>query len=119
MRNDSDGFIRWDAAQQLGVQVLNDMIAAVQNGEEISVDPRLIAAYRSILLDESLDKAMVALMLKLPSEAYMTEISEEVDVHAINQARTLARLTIAEELQQELWQVFRNNHCDDNYQPSA
>ena len=119
MRNDSDGFIRWDAAQQLGVQVLNDMIAAVQNGEEISVDPRLIAAYRFILLDESLDKAMVALMLKLPSEAYMTEISEEVDVHAINQARTLARLTIAEELQQELWQVFRNNHCEDNYKPSA
>ena len=119
MRNDSDGFIRWDASQQLGVQVLNEMIAAVQNNEQASVDPRLIAAYRSILLDESLDKAMVALMLKLPSEAYMTEISDEVDVHAIYQARTLARLTIAEALEQELWQAFRNNRCDDAYQPSA
>ncbi len=119
MSHDSDGFIRWDAAQQLGVQVLNDMIAAYQKDEALQVDPRLIEAYRSILLDESLDKAMVALMLKLPSEAYMAEISEEVDVHAIYQARTLARLTIAEQLQQELWQVFRSNHCDDAYQPSA
>ncbi|MCP3909058.1 MAG: aminopeptidase N, partial [Oceanicoccus sp.] len=39
--------------------------------------------------------------------------------HAIYQARTLARLTIAEALEQELWQAFRNNHCDDAYQPSA
>ncbi|ARN75942.1 aminopeptidase N [Oceanicoccus sagamiensis] len=119
MSNDSDGFIRWDASQQLGVQVLNEMIAALQKGEEPTVDPRLITAYRSILQDESLDKAMVALMLKLPSEAYMTEISDDVDVHAIYNARTLARLTIAKQLEQELWQALRNNHCTEEYQPSA
>lgn len=119
MRNDSDGFIRWDAAQQLGVQILNEMMAAIQNNKQATVDKRLIAAYRSILLDESLDKAMVALMLKLPTEAYMAEISEPVDVQAIYQARTLARLTIADQLQQELWQVFRNNYLADDYQPTA
>jgi aminopeptidase N len=119
MSHDSDGFIRWDAAQQLGVQVLNDMVHAYQAGNDMRVDERLVAAFRTILLDESLDKAMVALMLKLPAEAYMAEISEQADVQAIYQARTLTRLTIAQQLEGELWQAYRSNQSDEAYLPSA
>ncbi len=69
MSRDTDGFVRWDAAQQLGVLMLNDMVAAIQAGTEVTVDSRLIDAYREILADDGLDKAMVALMLNLPIQA--------------------------------------------------
>ena len=119
MSRDTDGFVRWDAAQQLGVLVLNDMVSAIQSGSEIAVDERLIDAYREILADDRLDKSMVALMLSLPSEAYLAEITDEVDVHAIHQARSAARLTIAQQLQPDLHRVYADLKSSDDYQPTA
>ncbi len=119
MSRDSDGFCRWDAAQQLGVQVLNDMVAAYQVGDDMVVDQRLIEAYRAILTDASLDKAMVALMLKLPTEAYMAELADVVDVSAIYQARENARKTIAVSLENELWSIYRANQHGQGYEPTA
>ena len=119
MSRDSDGFCRWDAAQQLGVQVLNDMMLAAQNSQSMQVDKRLIEAYRSLLQDESLDKSMVALMLKLPAEAYLVGLQDKADVQAIYAARTTARLQIAEALEQELWSAYQSNQTDAAYAASA
>ncbi|MBN4055114.1 aminopeptidase N [bacterium AH-315-K03] len=119
MSEDTDGFCRWDAAQQLGVQVIHDVIEAQQRGDSAVIDTRLIQAYQLILCDESLDKAMVALMLNLPSEAYLAELAELVDAQAIYRARTTVRLTIAEKLQDELWRVYRRCQNDEAYQANA
>jgi aminopeptidase N len=119
MSRDSDGFVRWDAAQQLGLAVLEDMISANQQAVDMQVDERLLQAYRDILADTSLDKAMVALMLCLPTEAYLAELLSPVDVQAIYQARTAARQAIASGLEAELWQVYSDNQIDQPYQPNA
>jgi aminopeptidase N len=119
MRRDSDGFCRWDAAQQLAVATLTDMTAAHQRGAAMELDARLITAYADLLADASLDPAMVALMLTLPSEAYLAEIFEVVDVPAIHAARNAARLQIASGLREVLWQAYRNNQSTAPYQASA
>ena len=119
MRRDSDGFCRWDAGQQLAVAVLNDLQAVYRRGETLLVDARLIAAYRDLLADEALDPAMVALMLTLPSEAYLAELAGEVDIEAIHATRLFARRFIATELQAELWRTYRANQITEPYQPSA
>src|SRR5471032_2682497 len=98
MQHDSDGFNRWDAGQQLSVQVLQELVAQQQKGEALVLDPRLVSALRTVLTDESLDQAMVAEMLSLPSEAYLTEISEVADVEAIHAAREYARKQLADNL---------------------
>ncbi len=111
MSRDSDGFNRWDASQQLALQVINDVIVAYQRGEDIktiSIDERLINAYRSVLQDESLDQAMVAYMLSLPSEAYISELAEVVDVEAIHYGRNAVRKIIARELQSEFKRIYHN-----------
>ena len=110
MQHDSDGFNRWEAGQQLSVQVLQEMIGQHQRGEALMLDQRLIAALRSQLEDESLDQAMVAEMLSLPSEAYLTEISEVADVDAIHAARDFARHGIATALYELLlWKRYQAN----------
>ncbi|SDQ52437.1 aminopeptidase N [Pseudomonas sp. UC 17F4] len=98
MQHDSDGFNRWEAGQQLSVQVLQELIAQHQQGAKLMLDQRLVTALGTVLANEQLDQAMVAEMLSLPSEAYLTEISEVADVDAIHAAREFARKQIAEQL---------------------
>jgi aminopeptidase N len=109
MQHDTDGFNRWDAGQQLSVQVLQELIAQHQKGEKLVMDQRLITALGTVLADESLDQAMVAEMLSLPGEAYLTEISEVADVDAIHAAREFARQQLANSLSDALWKRYQTN----------
>ena len=109
MQHDSDGFNRWEAGQQLSVQVLQELIGQYQRGETLVLDGRLVNALRTLLQDDSLDQAMVAEMLSLPGEAYLTEISEVADVDAIHGAREFARQQLASALFEPLWQRYQTN----------
>nr|WP_288256536.1 aminopeptidase N [uncultured Pseudomonas sp.] len=109
MQHDSDGFNRWEAGQQLSVQVLQELIGQHQRGEALVLDQRLVTALRTLLEDESLDQAMVAEMLSLPGEAYLTEISEVADVEAIHAAREFARKALADALFAPLWARYQAN----------
>ena len=109
MQHDSDGFNRWEAGQQLSVQVLQELIAQHQRGEALVLDQRLVTALRSVLENPALDQAMVAEMLSLPGEGYLTEISEVADVEAIHAAREFARQQLAEALFESLWQRYQGN----------
>ena len=117
MQHDSDGFNRWDAGQQLAVQVLQELVAQLQAGQPLQLDERLVTALRAVLTNERLDPAMVAEMLSLPSEAYLTEISEEADVDAIHQAREFARRTLASELFEPLWQRYQDARVQSRQTP--
>ncbi|MCE0915493.1 aminopeptidase N [Pseudomonas sp. NMI760_13] len=109
MQHDSDGFNRWEAGQQLSVQVLQELIGQHQRGEALKLDQRLITALATVLGNASLDPAMVAEMLSLPGEAYLTEISQVADVDAIHAAREFARQQIAEQLFDALWSRYQAN----------
>lgn len=109
MQFDEDGFNRWEAGQQLSVQVLQDLVGQHQRGEQLVLDDRLITAFRTLLLDTGLDQAMVAEMLSLPSEAYLTEISDVADVEAIHAAREFARQQIGAALHEPLWARYQAN----------
>ncbi|PTU74792.1 aminopeptidase N [Pseudomonas mangrovi] len=109
MQHDSDGFNRWEAGQQLAVQILQELVGQQQRGQALVMDPRLIEALRTLLVDETLDQAMVAEMLSLPGEGYLAEISQVADVDAIHAAREFARKSIAEALFEPLWQRYRAN----------
>ncbi|PWU30247.1 aminopeptidase N [Pseudomonas sp. RW407] len=109
MQYDEDGFNRWEAGQQLSVQVLQELIGQHQRGEPLVLDERLLSAFHTLLQDNALDQAMVAEMLSLPSEAYLTELSEVADVEAIHAAREFARKRIAEALREPLWQRYQAN----------
>ncbi|MBD7977327.1 aminopeptidase N [Serpens gallinarum] len=111
MQHDSDGFNRWEAGQQLAVQILQELIAQHQAGKALELDQRLIAALRTVLENDQLDQAMVAEMLSLPGEAYLAEISEVADVEAIHAAREFARKQIAAELFEPLWARYQENRA--------
>ena len=119
MSHDSDGFNRWDAAQQFGVQVLQQLVEKVLRKQTLELDVKLIAAYRVLLQDETLDPAVVALMLELPGENYLAEQSAVAHPAAIHQARQFARKTLANELRQELKGLYHRYQSTGVFQPVA
>ncbi|MBA56034.1 MAG: aminopeptidase N [Pseudomonadales bacterium] len=116
MSNDNDGFNRWNAAQRLTVAVLCDLMQAYEAQQPLSVDPQLMAAFRSLLTDESLDQAMVAKMLELPTEQFLAELlPKPVQVDAIHHAREGLKKSLAEGLRSELEQVMDRCPLDAEY----
>lgn len=87
MRRDSNGFCRWDASQQLSIAILKEQIAAHRSSVSLAIDTQILDASTALLSDRSLDPAMVALMLQLPTESYLADIAEDIDVNAIHLAR--------------------------------
>lgn len=119
MSNDDDGFSRWDASQNLALRELRRLVLAYQNGDALQMDSKLVDAYRTLLADDTLDKSMVAMMLSLPSEAYIGEVIQPVDVIAIHRCREYARTEIARSLEPELVRVYEANEVTAPYQASA
>lgn len=109
MSNETDGFNRWDAGQKLAVDIIQSIADDYAKGLELSVDPRLVEAYRGLLSSESIDKALLSKMLLLPSESYLIELSDIADVDAIHHARNFVRNTLAAELKSELLKCYQNN----------
>ncbi|WP_414728048.1 aminopeptidase N, partial [Zhongshania aliphaticivorans] len=117
MSSDSDGFCRWDASQQLGLAEISQALADIAAERDVVPEPAYLDACRALLSDESLDGAMVAMMLQLPSEAYLAEIFHPVDVLGLHRARETLRLAIAQALRGELLACY--SRCASNAVYSA
>jgi aminopeptidase N len=118
MSRDDDGFVRWDAGQKLALSVINEL----QHNPGAATDTVLIQACDNLLEDTTLDPAMVAAMLQLPSEALLAEQASQsggADVHAIYRARNRVREDIAKGLPELLLQRYQALANDAAYRPDA
>jgi aminopeptidase N len=108
MAHDTDGFNRWDAGQQLGISVLKDYIAALRKDPTAKtippVDPRLIQAFSAVLADDTMDPALMARAMQLPTAEYMAEQypDGQVDIDAIDQAIKDTEKAIGQALEPQL-----------------
>ncbi|WP_020583711.1 aminopeptidase N [Endozoicomonas elysicola] len=119
MEHDSDHFNRWDAGQRLANSVIDEMVAAFEQGRELSVDRSLIEAFGTVINDESLDLAVKAEMLSLPSEASLAEQAVEVYPQFIHQARQQVKKAIAEAHKDSLEALWQSLNVHKPYRPEA
>lgn len=111
MTQDSDGFNRWNASQSLAVEVIQEQLSAHQSGTTVKADHRLSQAFADVLKtaisdaemrthssgdSEYQDQAMLAKLLALPSEAYLSELYDVVDVDGIHAVREALASELAE-----------------------
>ncbi len=121
MQSDSDGFNRWNAAQQLATRIVMSRIE--QPSIESSSTALLIKAYQALLMDSTQGEALLAELLNLPSEAYFAEQMQIIDVDGIHRERGWLRERIAKGLQEQLlklyktYQKFKPYIFDANSQP--
>jgi aminopeptidase N len=106
--HDPEPFARWEAGQQVATQVLLDGIAAHQRGESAPpLDAELVAAMQRTLTDADSDPAFAAEALQLPTESFLADQLEVVDVDAIHAIRETARAALGSALATELAAAHR------------
>jgi aminopeptidase N len=113
MAEDSDGFARWEAGQALAAAMILRAVQAIRQGREVAVDPGFVAAFGRVLADDAADKSLLALMLTLPSEAYLGELMETIDVDALHRARRLFRAELARAHRARLLDVYHAGAAND------
>jgi len=111
---DSDTFNRWEAGQQLAGKIIAGLIADWQNGKALKINPIIITAYKKVLAQAEKDLSYFALLLGLPSESYLAEQMQVIDVEAIHEAREFVKQTLAEQLQAEFKTLYLNYHRDES-----
>lgn len=122
MAHESDDFNRWEAGQQLSTRLLLSMVEMINAGraDELSLPDYYIEACRKTLNHQSLDKALIARALTLPSLTYIGEMMPVIDVDAIHQAREFTYWHLAESLKDDLLEVYQaNTQAEYSLSPEA
>ncbi len=122
---DSDPFNRWEAGQQMAMELLLNATTAHQNAVKRAEEDTFpgtslyVEALRELLADDKSERAFVAEAIRLPSEAYVGDQMAIVDVNAIHRAREGLRHTIAEQLAEPLLATYHAHSSNRPYSPDA
>ncbi len=111
MASDTDGFNRWDAAQSLSQRVLLRLVD--DPGYQVPVG--YIEAFCEALNDAAADKQLLAEVLSLPSEAYLGDQMDEVDVDGIHNAREYLKSLLASKLRNDFMSTYEANREEGEY----
>ena len=106
MRYARNDFARWDAAQSLMANYIKINVARQQQGQPLSLPLHVADAFRAVLLSESIDPALMALILSLPGENEIAELFDIIDPQANATVREALVRTLAKELEDELLAVY-------------
>jgi aminopeptidase N len=109
MAHDSDPFNRWQAGQDIALQLLQRMVRAIQRGDPPPVGDAFVAALGRTLEDDTLDPAFAAEMLALPGEDVVADRMEVIDVDAVHAARESLRRAVAVSLTDSLMNTYRRH----------
>ncbi|HHY08634.1 MAG TPA: aminopeptidase N C-terminal domain-containing protein, partial [Corynebacteriales bacterium] len=122
LQHDTDGFNRWEAGQQLALQVIEEVVGQIYETDEPMLDMRLIEVFEALLAQEDLDPAMLAEFLALPSTGYIIEQYVQADPLAIHQAREYVSNQLAFALKEPMlarYQALRKVSLDTPYVAQA
>ena len=113
MVHDNDGFNRWNAAQLLGVSIIEDLQGLYPNPDALVLPEILCDAYAlvldSALKDSQLDQAMIAQLLALPTEGVLIEQAQAADVESIHGVREFLANRLAQALEKKFAALYQAN----------
>jgi len=116
MQHDNDPFAQWEAAERYTLKVMLTLIQDFQRSSPLELPEKFIAAFKAILLNQVLDKAFMAEILILPSESYLADQMDVVDVDAIHVVREFVKARLAKVLQPDFLITYQNNILDKPYE---
>ena len=123
MLHDSDGFSRWDAAQQFYFQVLERHI------REQVIEPSLVPVVQALLqavrtlagahgsTEDGERQAIIAAMLTLPSEQFLCEQFDPMPIDAVHAAHEAVLQHLANELAADWQAVYTLRSPAHAYRP--
>ena len=116
LANDTDKFNRWEAGQQLMIRVVLEQVNRFQQKKPLELSEDLLKAFQNILEDSSKNEpALLAQTLSFPSESYLGEIMDAIDVVAVHESRKFVRKQLAKKLHNQFEIIFSENQEKGTY----
>jgi len=106
MSYDSDHFNRWEASQQLATRILLSLIKQHKKKQHLSAPQAYLNALQLVFSNKQLEAAVIAEILTLPSENYLLEQMEVIDVDAIHTIREWLKKHIALALRDQFAEFY-------------
>lgn len=113
-KHDPDHFNRFEAGQKYMLRVLLNLARDYSQGNPLTLGPELPESFRYLMQHENEDKYLLAEMLTIPSEKYVGEQMEVIDVTAIHAAREFVVLELAKQLENEFLANYQQYHDGAN-----
>ncbi len=114
LQHDGDAFNRWEASQRLAATQLR----AAHDGATSRVDGAYADALRRVIRDPSLDAALKALVLTLPSESWTAESAAQADPQRIHAAHVRLRGELAAQLHDDWVSIVERAGATPGYKPT-
>jgi aminopeptidase N len=115
LAHDTDPFNRWEAGQQLALRLIHRLIEDHRKGRTLLLGDAFIEGLRQTLLDPRLDPALIAEAITLPSERYIGEGMDPIDVDAVHQVREMVRRELGMILHEELTATYERLYSTAPY----
>ena len=107
MAHDEDAFNRWDAGQQLALELLVEGAGRAQAGDEASeLDADFAEAWGRVLLDAELDGSLRAQALLLPAERVIAQEMPVIHPDAIHVVRESMVSALGSRHRDALWETY-------------
>ncbi|MGF1845085.1 aminopeptidase N [Vibrio clamense] len=113
MVNARNEFARWDASQMLLGKYIRTNIDNVQQGKSVELPESVIDAFRGVLLNEELEPAFISEVLSLPNHNEVSGWFKQVDVDAIATVLKGMKVTLAQNLNDELSATYHSLKQDE------
>lgn len=114
---ETNGFAKWDAAQTLSLACIDGLLSLPK--EQWQIPQTLIAAYRHVVEDESLDPALRAELLMPPGFEEVAATLKTVDVDQVETARDFFRVELGKQLYPSLEKIYKTLWQQEDHGMSA
>jgi aminopeptidase N len=105
LRHETDGYAKWDAAQRLVLNCINECMGLPS--EEWRIPESLIAAFEHVLLNDALDYDLRAELLTPPGFEDVINQVDSVNVSLLESVRDFFRKQLGLSLYESLSQVYK------------
>lgn len=107
LTHDNNGFVQWEAGQQLLKRALDKMIAAYNNKQTVVLPQTITAVYESLLKNDNLDISLKAELLKIPAEYELASRYASIDIDGLHVARKILIETLAKNLRSHWLDTYK------------
>lgn len=109
-RHDKDEFNRWEAGQLYALRTILALVDDYRQKKTMKIDDDWALAFMEILSRATHDNLLLAEMLIIPSENYIGEQMDVVDVEAIHIAREFVLDELARQMEPVLSSIYQRCH---------
>ncbi|MDF1645681.1 MAG: aminopeptidase N [Legionellaceae bacterium] len=116
LRVETDGFAKWDAAQRV---IRSILLSAYRAKTTLVLNVSVIHAFKAILQDESLDRALRAVLLMPPSFEEVVSGVSDIDVTRIEDIRHAYGAALGEALWDDIFDMYASLWASEDHRMTS